>query len=304
MTLKDIEYFVVMAREKSISRAAEQLFVAQPALSQCLQKLEKEMNVRLFVRSSRGVQLTSEGECFLAFAENVLREKRDLGKRVQDVENAENGSVTVGFTGTQASYVLPYILPAFQEKHPGVTITLVEATSDEIEEKLLRREVDVGILHLPVLHSELDYFEISRDDMVIIPRSNSGYQPYVYHKAGEERPYLDMEFLREEPLILTPPHQRSRMVCDQLLANAGIVPHVKQTSRNLSTLDALAQVDYATTIMPQKQVSPQLRRRGVFRIDESVAVTYSFVAATLRGAYLPIPAQKLCQEFRRRQYTF
>ena len=56
MTLKDIEYFVVMARDKSISRAAEQLFVAQPALSQCLQKLEKEMNVRLFVRSSRGAE--------------------------------------------------------------------------------------------------------------------------------------------------------------------------------------------------------------------------------------------------------
>ena len=113
-----------------------------------------------------------------------------------------------------------------------------------------------------------------------------------------------LDFLREEPLILTREGQRSRLVCDQLLANAGIVPHIKQTSRNLSTLDALAQVDYASTIMPEKQISSQLRRRGCYQIDESVAEPYSFVVATLRGAYLSIPAQRICDEFRRRQYTF
>lgn len=304
MTFKDLAYFAAVAREGSISRAAEQLFIAQPALSQCLQKMEKELDFPLLVRSSRGVQLTSQGECFLAFAETVLREQRELGKRVRDVENAESGAICLGFTGTQAAYVLPHILPEFQEKHPGVAITLVEAASDEIEEKLLRREVDIGILHLPVLREELEWFEISRDDMVIIPRSRSRFQEYVYYKSDGERPYLRLEFLRDEPLILTLPGQRSRMVCDQLLANAGIVPIVKQASRNLSTLDALAQVDYASTIMPSKQVSPQLRLRGCYAVDGEVAVSYSFVVATLKGAYLPIPVRRLQDEFRGKRYTF
>ena len=151
MTLKDLEYFTAIARERSITRAAASLYVAQPALSQCLQKIEKETGVELVIRSSSGVVLTSEGQCFLEFAERVLQERLVLSQKIRDVENAENGEIRLGFTGTQATYVLPYILPDFQAKHPGITITLVEANSPDIEEKLLRHEVDIGILHPPIL---------------------------------------------------------------------------------------------------------------------------------------------------------
>ena len=304
MTLKDLEYFVEIARKKSITRAASSMLVAQPALSQCVQKLEREIGMELFVRSSNGVQLTSEGQCFYEFAESVLHKRAELDKKIQDVENAENGEIRLGFTGTQATYVLPYILPDFQEKHPGVNITLIEATSDEIEQKLTHHEVDIGILHLPVLRSELNYFEINRDDMMVIPRTNSDYQKYVYHKKGQAQPYINMDFLREEPLVLTQPWQRSRMVTNQILTNAGIVPKIRQTSRNLSTLDALAQVDYATVIMPEKQISRGLQSRERFRIEEDVAVSYAFVVATLKNAYLPIAVRYMWQEFMDKKYTF
>lgn len=304
MTLKDLEYFAAIAKEKSITRTAAKLFVAQPALSQCIQKLEKELGIALFVRSSSGVLLTSEGQCFLEFAQSVLQERSDLNRKIQDVENAENGEIRLGFTGTQATYVLPYILPDFQMNHPGVRITLVEATSDEIEQKLTHREVDIGILHLPVLRDELDYFEINADNMVVIPREMSNYQDYVYYKDGSENPYINLEFLREEPLVLTQPWQRSRMVTDQILTNAGIQPKIQQISRNLSTLDALAQVDFGTVIMPEKQLSRGLQGRKRFRIEENIAVSYAFVVATLKNAYLPIAVRNMRQEFMDKRYTF
>lgn len=305
MTLKDLEYFIAIAKEGSITRAAASLYVAQPALSQCLQKIEKETGVDLVVRSSSGVVLTSEGTCFLEFAERVLQERAELTKKIQDVENAGNGEVRLGFTGTQATYVLPYILPAFQTSHPGITITLVEANSREIEEKLQRHEVDIGILHPPILHDEqLDYFEISTDDMVIIPRTVSRYQDFVYHKDGSEQLYLNMEFFREEPVVLTLPEQRSRMVCNQLFANAGIVPKVQQVCRSIVTLNALAQVDYASVIVPRKQLSTALKKRGYFKIDESISVPYTFVVATLKNSYLPVAVRHLQREFANKRYTF
>lgn len=302
MTMKDLEYFAAIAKHRSITRAAAELFIAQPALSQCLQKLEKETGLQLFVRQSRGVSLTSQGECFLHFAQNVLREQEDMKKRMQDVENGEKGQIRLGFTGAQATFVLPYILPQFQALHPGVSIVLVEATSNEIEEKLKNHEVDMGILHLPVLCGELDWFELSRDEMVVVPRSGSSAVDYIYEKEG--RQYLKTDFLRSEPLILTPPEQRSRMVCDQILANAGVVPVIKQVSRNLSTLDALAQVDYASTIMPEKQVSPALRVRGYYHLEPEIAVPYTFVVATLKDSYLSIAAQALREELFKKQFTF
>mgnify|MGYP000850678935 FL=1 len=304
MTLKDLHYFIEVAAEKNITRASTRLFIAQPALSQCIHKLERELGITLLTRSNGGVELTSEGKCFLEFAQTVLKERSVLDRQLQDVENAENGEIRLGFTGTQATYVLPYILPDFQEQHPNVVISLVEATSDEVEKKLLAHEVDIGILHLPVLHEGLEYFEISHDEMVIIPRSNSRFQRYIYYKENCTKPYLQADFLRDEPLILTLPTQRSRMVCDQLLANAGIVPKIWQTSRNLSTLDALAQVDFASTIMPEKQVSPELKKRGCYHISEEIAVPYSFVVAVAAGTYLPIAARHMLEEFRRKQYTF
>jgi len=304
MTLKDLEYFTAIARERSITRAAASLYVAQPALSQCLQKIEKETGVELVIRSSSGVVLTSEGQCFLEFAERVLQERLVLSQKIRDVENAENGEIRLGFTGTQATYVLPYILPDFQAKHPGITITLVEANSPDIEEKLLRHEVDIGILHPPILHEELDYFEVSTDDMVIIPRTVSHYRDHVYYKEGCDEPYLSLDFFREEPIVLTLPEQRSRMVCNQIFANAGIVPKVHQVCRSIVTLNALAQVDYSSVISPRKQLSTALRNRGYFKIDESVAVPYTFVVATLKNAYQPIAVRHLKAEFEAKQYTF
>ncbi len=304
MTLKDLEYFIVIARERSITRAAAKLFVAQPALSQCLQKIEKEIGVSLLVRSNSGVVLTGEGSCFLIFAQQVLQERVELNKRIQDVNNAENGEIRLGFTGTQATYVLPYILPEFQAKHPGITITLIEAHSDEIEQKLLNNEVDIGILHPPVIHEKLDYFEFSTDDMMVVPRTVSPYRDYVYYKSGCDEPYLNLDFFLEEPIILTLPTQRSRMVCDQIFANAGIVPKVHQVCRSIVTLNALAQVDYASVVVPRKQFSKEMSNRAVFRIDESVAVPYTFVVATAKDTYQSIAVQHLRREFVRKQYTF
>ena len=94
------------------------------------------------------------------------------------------------------------------------------------------------------------------------------------------------------------------MVCDQILANAGIVPKIRQISRNLSTLDALAQVDYASVIMPSKQISLALQQRAYFRLDETVSVPYSFVLATMKDTYLSIAVQHLQREFLEKRFTF
>ena len=302
MTLKDLEYFETIARYRSITRAAAELFIAQPALSQCLQKLEKETGLQLFTRQSRGVALTPQGECFLSFARNVLREHAEMELRMQDVAQGEKGEIRLGFTGAQATHVLPHILPDFQAAHPGISIFLIEATSNDIEQKLLAHEVDVGILHLPILCDELDWFELSRDEMVIIPRTGADTAPHAYEKEG--RNYLRPSFFQNEPLILTPPEQRSRMICDRMLAHADVTAQIKQVSRNLSTLDALAQVDYASTFLPEKQISPALRSRGFYYMPPRYSVPYTFVVATLKDGYLSTAVKKLCQALREKQFTF
>lgn len=304
MTLRDMTYIITIAEEKSITKAAAKLFVAQPALSQCVQKVEKELGAPVFVRTSSGVTPTAEGQCYLDFARRTLEEQKNFEKRMLDLKNADRGEIHLGFTGTQATYVLPYFLPKFKERYPAIDIVLVEATSDEIEQKLVKGEIDIGILHPPIIHKSLNFFELSRDELVIVPRSNSRFQPFIYYRDGETQPYLDMEFLRNEPLVLTRSWQRSRMVSEQIFQKAGINPVIKQISRNLSTLDALAQVDYATAMIPSKQVSAELARRGYYKIDPMYSVPYLFCVATLKNTYLSLATRKLLEVLEEIKGTF
>lgn len=304
MTLRDMANMVAIAEEKSITKAAAKLFIAQPALSQCVQKVEKELGNAVFLRNSSGVVLTEEGRCFIEFARKTLSSQREYEKKVADLKNADCGRVCLGFTGTQATYVLPYVLPKFKERYPSLEITLVEAPSDEIEDKLVRDEIEVGILHPPIVHEELESFEISRDDLMIVPRSNSRFQPFIYYREGEEEPYLDMEYLRGEPLVVTKPNQRSRMVTEEIYKKAGLELKIRQITKNINTMDALAQVNFATALIPSKQVSEKLRRRGCYRIDPEYNVPYSFYVATKKDAYLSIAARKLVEFLKEIRETF
>jgi len=111
----------------------------------------------------------------------------------------------------------------------------------------------------------------------------------IYYRDDDPMPYLDAEFLRNEPLIVTQSWQRSRMVCEQIFDKMGFHPPIKQVSRNLSTLDALAQVDYGTVLLPSKQLSDALRRRGVYKIDPAYSVPYTFNVAVLKKCISFLP---------------
>lgn len=304
MTLKDMQYFCCIIEKQNITKAAIELFIAQPALSQCVQKLEKELSVTLLMRTKTGVIPTEEGNCFYDFARKTLQEQKNFQKEMIDIQNAERGEIVLGFTGTQATYVLPYFLPKFKKKHPNIHIILEEATSNEIEQRLSSGTIDVGIIHPPILNIDLEYFEISRDQMIVVPRSISDYQKYTYYKENLNRPYIDIEFLRNEPIAITQSWQRSHMIIEQIFAKAGFAPQIRQISRNISTMDALAQVDYATALLPEKQLSTALKGRGYYFLEEAYSVPYSFYVATKKEAYLSKATLKLLDFLKSISHTF
>lgn len=304
MTTRDMEYMAMIQQEKSITKAAAKLFIAQPALSQCVRKLENELDITIFIRTATGVQPTPEGECFLRFVQKTLAEQKNFKREIADLSGDKSGVIRLGFSGTQASFVLPYFLTDFKEQFPSIDIQMIEASSNDIEKQIGEGQIDIGILHLPIGSENLDYFELSRDRFVIIPRSCSKFQPHIYYKEGESRPYLDISFLKDEPLVLTQSWQRSRMACNQIFENAGIVPQIKQVVKHIGTLDALTLVDYASTLLPEKQLTENIRRRGYFYIDEAYDVSYAFVVCTLKGTYISNACQHLLDLLHKIQYTF
>ncbi|CDZ75182.1 LysR substrate binding domain [Peptoniphilus sp. ING2-D1G] len=302
MNIEDMKYIIEISKEQSITRAALKLYSTQPALSRKIQNIEKELNCSIFLRTEKGVQLTEEGKVFLDFANKTINNYNSMHDDILRINDPEYGNVSIGFTGTQAIFVLPHFLPKFKAENPHFTIKLIEGTSDEIEGKISEGEINIGIIHNPILNLNLDFFELSHDEMVIVPRKESNYLDFLYIKNNKK--YIDLNFFKDEPVVLTETRQRSRLILDKIFDNAKITPKVKQITKNLSTLNTLSLIDYSTVMLPEKQISILSNTKEYYYIDEKYNTPYSFFVATLSDNNLSPSTQKLKAFLKAHQYSF
>lgn len=140
-----LRYFVVAVEEGNVTRAAERLSISQPALSQQLRRLERDLSAVLLERSKRGVTLTSAGQAFLPYARRVLQELHEARLVMSEVEGLERGHLTIGTVQSVNINLMPRVVAEFGRRYPGVSINIRELASDQIEPQLARGQFDVGI---------------------------------------------------------------------------------------------------------------------------------------------------------------
>ncbi|PTM57653.1 LysR family transcriptional regulator [Desmospora activa] len=148
MELRQLRYFVEAARLSNFTRAAERLRVAQPALSQQIGNLERELGVALFDRSRRGVKLTEVGEAFLIGAERTLTEAQRAEDEAKGFVGLPRGKVTVGALGSLVQAKLPQMLVAFRQAYPEVEVSIWEETTFLLFGALQTGDLDLAIIHV------------------------------------------------------------------------------------------------------------------------------------------------------------
>src|SRR3954462_12515141 len=144
MELRHLRYFVAVAEELHFGRAAERLFIVQPALSKQIASLEKELGVELFVRTKRHVEMTSAGTALLEDARQVLAQAEGAKLRAQLASRGEVGGLEVGFVVPVLYDLLPHMMRAFRAEFPTVRLSLHELHSREITNGLLSRDLHIG----------------------------------------------------------------------------------------------------------------------------------------------------------------
>lgn len=293
MTLQDILYVAEIAESGSITKAATKLFVAQPALSHCLQKVENEIGHTIFTRAASGVTLTEAGKCFIEFAHETLQANEAMKLRLIDLSNTVSGSVRIGFTGLLMHDLLPRFFSEYRKRYPDVEVFLTQGRSEDIENEIIKGNLDIAILHPPITSSKVDSIIFDYDEMVVVPRSTSNYQEYLYGRTKDDCTYIDLSFFKIEPVVLSVPINRSRMACDRIFQNARISPLIAQTTDYLSACAALAEIDYATTILPKKQLSQNLKKKGFYYIDPTYSPEYPFYIVVSNTTYRNKATQRL-----------
>lgn len=168
MELRQLRYLVTIAEEENYTRAAERLYVSQPALSQQIQKLEQEVGTQLLERGNRRIQLTAAGEIMVNHAQRVFHELESATVALNDLQGLKRGSLTIGTVQTVNEYLLPYVIAQFTLAHPSIQISVEQCSSDEIENGLESGRFQVGIGFVPAISNDIETELLFEEDLVLI----------------------------------------------------------------------------------------------------------------------------------------
>ena len=193
METRHLRHFVAVAQQGSFTHAAQQLHIAQPALSISIKKFEQQLGVTLFKRDERKVSLTHEGDVLLEHALRVLRQLDDAQLAMDELKGVVKGEVRLGTPSMMGSYFLPEIIMAFKSQFPNLKMTVVEAGTQSIRQMLLAGELDIGVILNQDIPPELDVDPILSSQMV----ATVGHQ----HELATAKS-IDFETFFEHELVM------------------------------------------------------------------------------------------------------
>jgi len=269
MELRHLRYFVAVAEEGHVTRAAERLGIQQPPLSQQIQALERELDTQLFHRKPRGVELTPAGRAFFDEAKAILARVGDAVTAAQRAARGEVGRIGLGFTSSASFHpFVPRAIRLFRQGHPRVAVTLEESGTVELVAALRSQALDVAFVRSPVGESaDLVVRPLLEEAMVAaLPRG---------HRLGATAEPLPLAALAEENFVLyrrpVGPGLHDAIIA--ACARAGFSPEIGQEApRMLSTLSLVA-AGLGVTLVPRSMSRLEIDGVTYRALDPSARLT-------------------------------
>lgn len=246
MDFHQFEYVMAVAEEKSFSRAAQKLFISQPSLSQYIMRLEQQLGIKLFDRTTNPLRLTYAGEKYIEASKNILNLNNQLEEQLADIADSNKGCIKIGVPIPTERYILPLILPEFYKRFPKIEIAIEEYSAIELEKMLIAGEVDFAIMHLPIQNKKIVYESLSDEKIFLVA------PPKYQFEKGQE---LDFRSLRNEKFILSKPGHRMRVVADKIFRQAEFKPDVIFEIRNLDAIYRFAAAGMGFAFVPENVIS-------------------------------------------------
>ncbi|HEV7350844.1 LysR family transcriptional regulator [Telluribacter sp.] len=163
--------FYTVAKKLSFTKAAAELYITQPAVTRHIHELEQQFGMALFERTGKQIRLTTAGEVALRHAEIIHANYRQLEYELNSLKGRHSGTLRLGASSTVAQYVLPPVLARFHERHAEITISLLSGNTEQIEQALLNRDIDMGIVEGRTHLHELRYTPFVPDEIVLVSRA-------------------------------------------------------------------------------------------------------------------------------------
>ncbi|SBV92658.1 Transcriptional regulator, LysR family [uncultured Dysgonomonas sp.] len=208
-----LKVFHSVAVHLNFTKAAEELYISQPAVTKNIKELETELDAKLFDRLSNNVALTEAGRIVFDYAEHVLELDKKLAFDLSTLKQKYAGQLKLGASTTIGQYILPSILAKFHERHTDIALMLLNDNTEKIERALLRNEIDLGIVEGSSKNNQIKYIPFIKDEIVAIAHTS---QPL------SEQDEISLSELKSLPLVLREAGSGSLEVILKKLKEQGI----------------------------------------------------------------------------------
>lgn len=267
MADRRLQVFHAVAIERSFTRAAEALFMSQPAVTFQIRQLEEQYQVRLFERSPTRVALTPAGELMLHYAEKIQALNAELETRLGEMTGEMRGILTIGASTSIAESILPRMLADFNALYPQVRPRLIVGNSQHIIAQVATHALEVALVGGKVEHADLESRVCAEDELAAYCAPD---YPLARSKSATPRQLRDYEYITREP------GSGSRAVAEAWFANGGIDIAQLKTLMELGSPEALKQVvrgGTGFTIAPERIFADDLAAGRVHRIPLKPSLT-------------------------------
>jgi len=254
--LRALRYFVYIAEARSFSRAATVLRIAQPALSRQVRKLEIELDVELFRRTGRHLELTDAGDTLLQRAHSLMRQAQQAADDVRSQAREISGVVTIGVSPAATELIGPLIMSATMRRYPGIRLHFIEGFSRFIFEKLAQQELSLCILHNPPPQQGIEVQPLVAEPMFLVGPGPGRAIP----------PVKTTMRLEKIPLILPNKTHSMRLLIDQALGLEGDNLNIAAQVDGFVTTKALVAAGLGYTILPYSAVGLDVKNGGLSAI--------------------------------------
>lgn len=255
----NLEYFLVASEELNFTKAAKRLYISQQSLSCHISHLEKEFGVVLFNRTAP-LTLTYAGQILQKQVRKMLRLREETYHEIADIKDFTKGQLIIGMSHTRGRNILPQILPAYQERFPGIDLHLVEGNSSELAAGLLHGDVDLVIDMLPFKVEDVETIPICEEEILLVvpdavlERVYPGRVPELKELMSRN---VDLSLVKECPFLLINPGNRVRTLADEMFAESQMNPRIILETENIETALALSLKGMGITFYPKMFISRQ-----------------------------------------------
>ncbi|TGG81310.1 MAG: LysR family transcriptional regulator [Aphanocapsa feldmannii 277cV] len=292
-TLDQLRILRAIASEGSFKRAADSLYVTQPAVSLQIQNLEKQLDVSLFDRGGRKAQLTEAGHVLLGYCDRILNQCQEACRALDDLSNLKGGSLVVGASQTTGTYLMPRMIGLFRQKYPDVAVQLQVHSTRRTSWSVANGQIDLAIIggELPAELNELLLSQPYASDEVVL------VLPIQHPMARQAE--LQKDDLYRLAFITLDAQSTTRKVVDKLLSSSGLEVGRLKIEMELNSIEAIknaVQSGLGAAFLPATAVEREIEGGSLFRAQVAdLLVTRELKLISHPGRY----CSRAAEEFKR-----